>query len=233
MSFSQPKVKSATSDRGLSSYYDEVYAGSHRRTLKYEWSTRGWGIPTATFGTESHELHRTRRAAVSPFFSKASVYALEPVVQSVVDKLTTRLHSLQGTGNVINLVHVFSALTADVIVQYAFAKPYGFVEREDWAAGWHGAVMDASETWHVFKQFAWMEPMVRRVPKGWVERMNPKMGSLFGILQVGAGCVFACAVLERLEDADGGSVVASTAGSRREGGIGYGTEAGGSEDDFL
>ena len=146
---------------------------------------RSFGIPTATFGTKSRELHRTRRAAVSPFFSKASMYQVEPVVQSVVDKLTSRLRSLQGTGNVINLVYVFSALTADVTVQYAFAKPYGFVESKDWAKGWHRAVMDASETFHVFKQFGWMEPMMRRVPPRWVERAMPQMGSLFTLLDVG------------------------------------------------
>ncbi|KAL6718626.1 hypothetical protein ACLMJK_002860 [Lecanora helva] len=152
--------------------------------MKYEWATRGFGIPAAAFGTESHDLHRNRRAAVAPYFSKASVYQLEPVVQSVVDKLVLRLNSLQGTDNVINIVHVFAALTADIIVQYAFAKPYGFIDSPDFASSWHRAIMDVSEIFHTFKQFGWMEPTMRKIPPWIAEKMNPQMSSLSRIQAV-------------------------------------------------
>lgn len=165
-------------------YYDELYAvGSARRTQKYEWAMKGFGATWSAFATESHELHRTRRGALAPFFSKASVYQLEPTVQTIVDKLVSRLDAIRS-GTVINLVDVFVSLTADIIVQYAFAKPYNLIDSPDFAPYWHKGMMDASETSHTFKQFGWLEPMVRRIPQSFVTMMSPQLGALFSIGKV-------------------------------------------------
>ncbi len=165
-------------------YYDELYVSSSRRTMKYEWAMRGFGPTISTFATEDHDLHRTRRGALAPFFSKASVYQLEPSVQAIVTKLGSRLETIQGSGTVVNLIDVFTSLTADIICQYAFASPYGFMDRPDFAPHWHKAVMDASETSHLFKQFGWVEPMMRKLPPRIVMAMNPLLGALFNLSEV-------------------------------------------------
>ncbi|KAM0805978.1 cytochrome P450 [Usnea florida] len=163
-------------------YYDELYAvGSARRIQKYEWAMKGFGPTWSTFATESHELHRTRRGALAPFFSKASVYQLEPTVQTIVEKLESRLNAIRGSGTVINLVDVFVSLTADIIVQYAFAKPYNLIDSPDFAPFWHKGMMDGSEASHTFKQFGWLEPMVRRIPQGFVTMMSPQLGALLSV----------------------------------------------------
>ena len=159
------------------SYYDELYVNS-RRTIKYHWALRGFGIGTSTFGTDSHEIHRNRRAAVAPYFSKASVYQLEPIIQSIVDKLESRLTAIKGTGTVLNLIDVFTSLTADVIVQYTFAKPYGFMDSPDFDPHWYKVVMDVCEMSLIFKQFGWMESMMRKIPPWVVEKMNPQLSAL-------------------------------------------------------
>ena len=53
--------------------------------MKWDWSARITQAGSAAISTLSHELHRQRRAATAPFFSKASIQRLEPSVQSVVD----------------------------------------------------------------------------------------------------------------------------------------------------
>lgn len=126
---------------------------------------KGFGPTVSTFSTESHELHRTRAAALAPFFSKASIHQLEPSLQSVVDELVAGLRSLQGTGCSVNMVDVFTSLTADVISQYAFASPFGFMQSPDFAPHWYRLMMIASETSLVFKQFGWLEPMMRSIPR--------------------------------------------------------------------
>ena len=120
--------------------------GSSRRTFKYAWATKGFGPTISTFATEGHELHRTRRGALAPFFSKASVHQLEPSVQSVVSQLILRLEAVKGSRIVIGLIDVFAALTSDIIGQYAFAFPYGFIESPEFAPQWHKAMMDLSES---------------------------------------------------------------------------------------
>ncbi len=134
-----------------------------------------FGRATSTFGTPGHELHRIRRAALSPFFSKASVQQLEPVVQLMVDKLVTRLEKSQGSGAILNLIDVFSALTGDVIGQYAFAKPLGLLDSPDFAPQWHKAIIDISENGHMLKHLTWMEPLLRSMPLWLVRVMNPQI----------------------------------------------------------
>lgn len=157
--------------------------------MKYEWSMKGFGPTTATFSTESHELHRTRAAALAPFFSKASVYQLEPSVQSVVDRLVARLRNVQGTGCNVNMIDVFTSLTGDVISQYAFARPFGFMQSPDFAPHWHQLMMMLSEASHVFKQFEWLEPMMRSMPLSLIKMASPKLSSSFGVQDV---CLYDC-----------------------------------------
>lgn len=105
-------------------------------------------------------------------------------MQSIIDKLVSRLEDVQGTGNVINLIDVFTALTADVIVQYTFAKPYGLIDKPDFGPMWHIGIMDASEVSHLFKQFPWMEFLTRKLPPKLVVKMSPQLGSLVALGQV-------------------------------------------------
>ena len=128
-------------------YYDELYVGSSRRTSKYGWATKAFGESTSVLATESHELHRIRRAAVAPFFSKQAVQRLEPTVQSVVDKLLLRLQALQGTGECVNMVDVFTALTGDIISEYSFDRSYRLIDNPEFAPHWHKVMMD-SKSWY-------------------------------------------------------------------------------------
>lgn len=93
----------------------KLYVGpSTRRTLKYEWVVRGFDPPNFTFSTISHELHRSRRGAVAPFFSKALVQQLKSSVETMIQKLVKRLDKLNGTGTVINLIDMYPGLTSDI-----------------------------------------------------------------------------------------------------------------------
>ena len=97
----------------------------------------------------------------------------------MVDKLISRLQTLRGTGTIVNLINVFPCLTSDVICQYAFASPYGYLDAPEFAPTWHKAVMEASEGSHFFKHFAWIEKIMRTIPTSIVKKMAPTLGGLF------------------------------------------------------
>lgn len=172
-------------------YYDELYVGpSTRRTEKNGWSIRGFGPLNYTFGTVGHELHRVRRGAAAPYFSKALVQQLEPSVQAMVDKVTSRLQPFKETGAVVNLVSLFACMTSDIICQYAFAAPYGYLDQPESAPCWHKAVMEASEGSHFFKQFPWIDAGFRMLPPSVVKKMAPQMASLLLLGDVCSQFVF-------------------------------------------
>lgn len=73
-----------------------------------------------------------RRAALAPFFSRASVAGLaDTTIGPAVGRLVERLEGLRG--EVVDLGDAFMALTNDVICAYAFGAPSGFLEREAFA----------------------------------------------------------------------------------------------------
>ncbi len=159
-------------------FYDELYvAGSTRRTMKYGWAMKMFGRSTATFATESHELHRIRRAALAPFLSKASVQQLEPTVQSIVDNLTSCLRNLKGSGTPVNLIHAFTSLTGDVISQYTFNQSYGLIDSPDFAPQWYQTWLQISEKAHALKHFAWLEPSIKSMPTWLVNIVGQKIMS--------------------------------------------------------
>ena len=121
---------------------------------------------------------------MAPFFSKSLVQKLEPSVQAMVDKLVSRIETYRDTDAVINLIKMYPCLTADVICQYAFAAPYGYLDEPDFSPTWHQAVMDASEGFHFFKQFPWIESMMRRLPPSTAKKLAPNLASLIQLLGV-------------------------------------------------
>ncbi len=145
---------------------------------------KGFGPDVSAFGTEGHELHRARASTLAPFFSKSSVHQLEPVVQSVIDQLVARLRGLQGTGSNVNMVDVFASLTADIISQYAFARPFGYIQSPDFAPHWHQVMMTLSENFHLFKQFGWLASMIASIPPSLAQKATPKLSALFGMQDV-------------------------------------------------
>ncbi|OIW31159.1 cytochrome P450 [Coniochaeta ligniaria NRRL 30616] len=109
-------------------FYAEVYASGTRRREKWRFFTKQFGADDSALSTVDHELHRTRRAAVAPFFSTQSVRRLQPVVEERVDAL---LHRLRGTRGVVDLMYPFSAFTNDVIEEYSFARSHHLIEAPD------------------------------------------------------------------------------------------------------
>ncbi|PVH79299.1 cytochrome P450 [Cadophora sp. DSE1049] len=67
-------------------FYDEVYAGGSKRRDK-------WPYLCGQFGTP--DLHRLRRTLMNKLFSKANIAKLEPVIESTINGLITRLREFQ------------------------------------------------------------------------------------------------------------------------------------------
>lgn len=163
---------------------DEVYPNQQKRSMKYGWAMRMFGLRTAFFVTESHELHRIRRGIFAHYLSKATLYRLEPAIQSVMDKLISRFEELKGSGRNVNLLDVYGCLTGDVIGQYAFAKTYKLLDDPDFSPYWHRMLMGVSVNGHVLKQFGWMLPLTKALPDWLVKRIAPDMMTLLEFQRV-------------------------------------------------
>lgn len=110
------------------SFLPELMPAGGRRRDKYSRLIQVFGFSQAAGATADHDLHRTRRAAMSKMFSKDNVRRLEPVMRRNLDKLLVRLREFQEDGREIKILHMFGAFTNDVISEYAYGFSLNWLE---------------------------------------------------------------------------------------------------------
>ncbi|KAI9774497.1 MAG: hypothetical protein M1839_001685 [Geoglossum umbratile] len=140
--------------------------------------TRTMGIQDSTFGTTSHALHRLRRGAINPFFSKRMVTVLEPVIQSKVEMLCSRIAEFKGKPVPVPIKLAYASLTTDVITEYALRRSYGHLEDKDFAPLWCKTIRSASRVMHLGKHFPWLYHVLKRMPDWFVEFASPGFSML-------------------------------------------------------
>lgn len=138
----------------------------------------------ATASTIPHELHRKRRAAISNFFSKASIRRLEPIMRDAITLLLNRMDMCGKSGEVMPMDIVYKAFTCDVITTYAFGKSTDFLTREDYNRAYFETFDQVFETFHFFIHIGWLSSLMRALPISILLRLIPTIGSLFQIRQV-------------------------------------------------
>ncbi|KAK0617727.1 cytochrome P450 [Immersiella caudata] len=115
-------------------FVDEIYAGPGRPRDKWQHqlNTGGAGPVSVTgFSTVNHDLHRLRRGALSRFFSRQQTLKLESEVFDFANLTIDKLLKSAGK-QPFDIKETFNCFTADVISQYAFGEPMGFVSQEGW-----------------------------------------------------------------------------------------------------
>ena len=113
------------------SFLPELMPAGGRRRDKYSRMIQVFGFSQAAGATADHDLHRTRRAAMSKMFSKESVRRLEPIMRTNLDKLFVRLKEFQEDGKEISLLPMFGAFTNDVISQYAYGFNLNYIQQPE------------------------------------------------------------------------------------------------------
>jgi cytochrome P450 len=92
-------------------FYEKLYTGPGTRRHKWEFLTNQFTISESGFGTTDHDLHRVRRAAVNPFFSKGAIRSLQSLIDERMDAMLGRFQDFQASGQPIILNYAFAAYT--------------------------------------------------------------------------------------------------------------------------
>lgn len=126
--------------------------------------------------TKDHDLHKLRRSAVSKFFSKSSVHALEPMIVTIIDKLLARLK--QSKGKVVNLNYAFAAFSLDVVSEYCFGESEGALEKEAYGKEWLDLLHEGMQMRPFGRQFPWFMNFILDLPPNVAEAMSPQIATL-------------------------------------------------------
>ena len=144
-----------------------------------------FGSPYAAFSTPEHDIHRARRTAILPFFSKKRITQQTPLIQDKVDRLCSRLaKEFAGTNKVVVLNHLFNCYVADVVTKYAFNKCYDFLDKPDFQSPFTAAVRGFKDIVHPCAQFPWLPRVVKELPDSLIMLIQPSMASVIQFQQV-------------------------------------------------
>lgn len=152
-------------------FHEQIYSRSARRE-KYAWMEGRFGNPQSLFTTSNDDLHRVRRAALNPMFSRRQIQeGFQPGILEKVNKLCSKLAENRVDGHIVLLDRAYSAFSGDVITQFAFAKCYNHLDSPDFKETFYEAFMAASKSGHVTMQFPWMNPLMKS--SGLFSNLNP------------------------------------------------------------
>ena len=141
-------------------------------------------VPESTAATVSHDLHRTRRAALNPYFSKASIRRLDPVIQRTLENLLRRFSACAKAGDIMPLNIVYKAATSDVISDYTFGVSVDYLKRDDYNAPFFEALSGSFELAWWFLHMPWLAWLMNSIPAAVMSYIMPDLESLFQMQRV-------------------------------------------------
>ncbi|KAI0437891.1 cytochrome protein [Xylaria telfairii] len=154
------------------SFYDVLYATNRPAAKRKELGHR-FNNPTAAFSTSDHALHRLRRGALNPFFSKRAISERAPIIQKHIDAVCRRLKSeFQNTGRILVVNEMWGCWTTDIIIEYCFERTYNFIYEPNFKAPLVKSMMDLLDGVHWATQFPWLVTMMNWMPDtivGWLD----------------------------------------------------------------
>ena len=144
----------------------------------------GFGIGYSTFSTSSNELHRIRRGALNPFFSRKMVLTLENIVQAKAAKLSELVAKKFSLGESVDLHHGFRAISVDVITDYAFNQCYNLLDLPDLGLEFFAMVQGIGPMMWVFQQWPLLQRIALAIPPHIAKQMSPPMKQVLNLQEV-------------------------------------------------
>jgi hypothetical protein len=136
------------------------------------------------FCTIDHNLHRQRRSAMDPFFSKQRIQLLEPSIQAQVDKLCARLEEFKGTEKVLRIRDAYSCFASDIVMDYCTGSSLNHLNSPNFLPLWRETLQGANEAGVTYKYFPWLLKIMKLAPKGLVQKAFPGLALIYAFEEV-------------------------------------------------
>ncbi|OJJ70073.1 hypothetical protein ASPBRDRAFT_181675 [Aspergillus brasiliensis CBS 101740] len=149
-----------------SMYVNTLYcnpAGGKRN--KYPPAAHMTGTPEGIFGTVNHDVHRKRRSAISPLFSKSTVTAVESKIQQKVRTLCDTLRSQIVHHGWAELRLNLLAYATDTVCEHSFTNlRLDLLTSDRRARQWRDSIHAIAILTPWIKQFPWVLPIALKLP---------------------------------------------------------------------
>ena len=118
--------------------------------------------------------HRSRRAALAPFFSARAITAHEPTIRAALFNINHRLSKAYEKGSVLELRLLFWAMTTDIITSLALPAGMGLLDTENLSPDYRTFATKGQRKLLWFKHFPALWRIMRALPPKWMFKMVPE-----------------------------------------------------------
>ncbi|KIX06391.1 uncharacterized protein Z518_04367 [Rhinocladiella mackenziei CBS 650.93] len=161
-----------------SQFYDTLYTKAGR-VDKYDWMAGRFGCDTSVFTTGPDDLHRVRRGALNPLFSRARIVDLQTIIREKIGILLGRIREFQKDERILPINRAFMALTGDVVMEYCFSMSYDHLKLENFEKTLHEPFMAASISGHLSLQCPWVPKILFTLPESILLKIEPLYALVF------------------------------------------------------
>ncbi|RDW92711.1 cytochrome P450 [Aspergillus mulundensis] len=149
------------------------------RVDKYAWMSGRFGNDTSVLTTAPDDLHRIRRNALNPFFSRQHILGLQDIIRQKLDTLIGRVEEYKALNAPMPIHRGFMAFSEDVIMQYCFGHDYSAVGEDGWAPTLHDAFMNVTIAGNTALHFPLVPKIMNALPQAWIEKLDPVYAPIF------------------------------------------------------
>ena len=139
-------------------------------------------------GTVDHDLHRRRRMANSPLFSKRAVASAQDLIHEHIKELAQVFEAKVGEDESLDLQSTFLAYTTDVIYHYMFDIDAGYQRDPEAAKRWKNSMEAVAQATPFLKQFPSLNGKLLLLPDSalqWIlSRSLPDIAGLLATYKV-------------------------------------------------
>ncbi|KAJ5107841.1 cytochrome P450 [Penicillium angulare] len=163
-----------------SGYIDTLYCVPLKgKRDKYPPTANMVGTPEGVFGTIDHDLHRKRKAAISPFFSKATVLNAEAMINQNARLLCNTIRSQITRRGFAEIRPNFLAYATDNLCEHAFSNiRLDLLKSEERARLWMDSIHAIAVVTPLAKQFPWTLPASMKLPLAALNWITPIMARI-------------------------------------------------------
>ncbi|KAK8052037.1 hypothetical protein PG993_003422 [Apiospora rasikravindrae] len=156
-------------------FYSHLYvAASTRRTNMWPRGREGNGFESSHHLSVPHDLHRSRRKHLEPFFSRQGTTRVEHIITEEAEKLNARLLQLSGSGTIVHMDHALAAMTGDIIGFTTCGMQPNLVEDADFSPSWYELMLKTTTIAPLFRCFTWLNRLIQLLPASVMEGMYPE-----------------------------------------------------------
>ncbi|RVX68772.1 hypothetical protein B0A52_07658 [Exophiala mesophila] len=163
----------------LDSDYWETAFTKAGRVDKYDWLSARFGNENSVLSTAPAELHRVRREALNPFFSRKRIIHLQAIIRSKLNILIAKVGEASKAKTPLTISRGYMAFAEDVIMQYCFAHDYNALNTPEWKPILHDPFQAVSISGNMSLQFPLLPKVLNQLPQNWLVKLEPLYALVF------------------------------------------------------